>query len=237
MPFPPAEEVFAEPVSKHAKHLLPLVSFDISLISREWSGWLHFVMPIEPYDGVIGEDTHPYHDYYLRANWIGFRVEDGRYKLLGDFRYFFLENHPGDSSVTESYKGQRRLLEKYYRRARISYEKHQQQFLNYGAIYHKFAKTDTYGRYKDENRVPFIDELGGQPWHGNWSSGFPLKETLAVDEDGIEKQVAIPLTEDGRLFGYVGCLEADHYVDDKDCSLLLFYDARERTALFTFHYT
>ena len=235
-PFPAAEEVFAEPVLTYAEHILPLVSVDMSLIEPEWSGWFHFVLPIEPYDGHLGQNTHQYHNYYLRENWIGFRGEDGRYKLLGDFRYFFLENPPDDGRVSELYQGQRRLLEKHYRRARIRYEKQHQQYLDYGHIYHQFAKKDVNGRYKDEDRRPFIAELGGQPWFGNWSYGFPLIEKPAVTEDCLEYRLAIPLTEDGRQFQYVGCIEAFYYIDT-DCDVLLFYDPQERIVLFTFHYT
>jgi hypothetical protein len=91
-PFPNVSDVFDEPVALHGRHLHPLVSVDLSVINSSWSGWIHLVSPIEPYSGCVGEYTTPFHNEYLQENWIAFRLKNNRYSLLGDFRYFLLEN-------------------------------------------------------------------------------------------------------------------------------------------------
>jgi hypothetical protein len=97
-PFPDASEVFNEPIAQYAKHLHPLISIDLSVIDSSWSGWIHVVSPIEPYNGCVGEYTTSFHNDYLRENWIAFCLENGRYSLLGDIRYFLLEN-PFDDHI------------------------------------------------------------------------------------------------------------------------------------------
>src|SRR4028119_1410037 len=93
--YPPDEQVFADPVARYARHVLPLVSIDLSAVDPSWQGWIHLVNTVEPEDEIVGKATHPFHNYYLRENWIGFHLNDeGWYELLGDFRYFYLENPP-----------------------------------------------------------------------------------------------------------------------------------------------
>ena len=238
-PFPAPEEVFVEPISKYAEHILPLVSVDLSVINSEWSGWIHFVLPIESCvgDGIVGECTKHYHNYNLRTNWIGFKIRDGRYELPGDFRYFLLENPTGwGRRVRESYKGQRAEIEQDYPKVRLSYKKHRQQFLSQGMIFHQFAKPDSNGRYKDEDRSEFINELGGWSFNGNWSSGdsFPMLESTELHPDGDEWLVKTPLTKDNRHFHYIGELTGFCYVEHGPDGVLLFYDPRDQIALITF---
>lgn len=93
--YPPDTDVFAEPDAALARHLHPLVSIDLATVDPSWQGWIHLLSPVEPYDGLVGQDTAAYHNDYLRANWIGFRLDDNnRYTLLGDPRYFYLETRP-----------------------------------------------------------------------------------------------------------------------------------------------
>ena len=60
-PFPKAEEVFGDDLESHSKYLLPLATVSLEHINPAWSGPIHFVQPIEPYDGVVGEDTPSHH--------------------------------------------------------------------------------------------------------------------------------------------------------------------------------
>jgi hypothetical protein len=232
-PFPSPMDVFVEPVAIYAEHILPLISVDLSLINPQWSGWIHFVSPIDPYSGVIAKDRKPYR-YYLRQGWIGFRLKDGRYELMGDIRYFFLENSPLMKFFKRSYKNQERDLLKHYQKARKSYEIHRQEYLTYDAIYHRWAQKDSSGRYPDKDRVALINELGGQSFDGNWSSGFPFLEKREHDEDGDERNVMLPLTEDGRPFYYIGDVTGFHYFEGGADGVLLFYDPQEQIALVTF---
>jgi hypothetical protein len=77
-PFPAAADVFASPVESYARNLTPLLSIDLSVVNAAWRGWIHLVNPFEPYENFIGANTHPFHNYYLRENWLAFRCADGR---------------------------------------------------------------------------------------------------------------------------------------------------------------
>lgn len=92
-PFPDVADVFAEPVEKYARHFLPLVSIDLALLDDAWSGPIHLVTPCEPYEGQVGEwGGEAFGNALLKPDWLAFKLsEDGKYELLGDWRYFMLE--------------------------------------------------------------------------------------------------------------------------------------------------
>lgn len=52
-----------------------------------------------------------------------------------------------------------------------------------------------------------------------------------------ELPIAVPKTEDGRDFSFVGCLEMGTYLGIDDCGMMVFYDHREKTVLTTFDWT
>ena len=97
-PFPDAADVFAEPVEKYARHFLPLVSIDLALLDDAWSGPIHLVAPCEPYEGQVGEwGGQEFGNALLKPDWLAFKLnEQGRYELLGDWRYFMLEQDRAD---------------------------------------------------------------------------------------------------------------------------------------------
>lgn len=207
-PFPSPEQVFAGDIAAHRRHLLPLLTLELSAINPEWSGKIHFINPKEPYIGTLGERTSEYHDYYNRENWLAFRIENDRYTFLGDFRYFYLEGRE-DNELSEHYKDTEQGLEK----AKEFYQQH--DMLN------PWGQTD--------NQQYWVEEITAEPGCGNWSDGFPLD----YDEDDN----AYPLTEDGRRFHFVGWLTAYSYCDAGADGILLFYDPVEKIALFTFDWT
>jgi len=61
--FPAPEDVFERDVAQHCEYLLPLASVCLSRINPDWQGEVHFVLPIEPHDGVVGDDTKDHHTY------------------------------------------------------------------------------------------------------------------------------------------------------------------------------
>ncbi len=229
-PFPDPSEVFCEPASQYAKHMHPLVSVDLSAIHPQWNGWIHFVSPLEPYEGCIGDATAPYHNAYLRANWIAFKREDGRYRLLGDFRYFLLENSPDDPEVKELYEGHRADLEAHYAEQQASYEAKKACFLQHGALYHTWAQAQADGTYAKKDQINLIDQLGGKTGNRNWvsTSDFPVK---IHDEDSR------PITPDGRCYEFIGYVAGYNYRQDGADAIVLFYDPQTDVALLTFDYT
>lgn len=97
-PFPDAADVFAEPVDRYARHFLPLVTIDLALLDDAWSGPIHLVTPCEPMEGVVGEwGGEAFGNALLKPNWLAFHLNDaGKYELLGDWRYFMLEQDRAD---------------------------------------------------------------------------------------------------------------------------------------------
>lgn len=92
-PFPAVADVFAEPVEKYARHFLPLVTIDLAMLDDAWSGPIHLVAPCEPYEGQMGEwSAGEFDTAMLKPDWLAFKLNaEGKYELLGDWRYFMLE--------------------------------------------------------------------------------------------------------------------------------------------------
>ena len=86
--FPEASDVFFDQIEEHRHYLLPIATLDLSKINKNRDGFLHFVQPIEPYDGAVGSNTRQFHTYYCRKNWVAYSVRNGKYKLLCDFCFF-----------------------------------------------------------------------------------------------------------------------------------------------------
>ena len=88
--FPEAEEVFSPKHLWLREHFLPCISIDLAEINLEWKGTkLHMVKPVEPYEGCIGEHTSQFHNEFIGANWLSFRLdENNQYEFLGEEGYF-----------------------------------------------------------------------------------------------------------------------------------------------------
>jgi len=73
---PSADQVFIRP-DYHARYLLPLMSLELSNVFADLSGPIHFINPIEPYDGCIGkrqvEDLNAHYDK-KRAEYAEWRL-------------------------------------------------------------------------------------------------------------------------------------------------------------------
>jgi hypothetical protein len=111
--------------------------------------------------------------------------------------------------------------------------------------------------------LPLVNALGGKSYETNWAAThFPLSihpqprdeeseavsqflfdtlsEKLGVEIDmkpGPGLPIALPKTEDGRDFVYVGCFEMGTYLGIEDGGMMVFYDDREKTVLTTFDWT
>jgi len=200
------------------------VSIDLSAVNADWRGWVHLVSPIEPFDDTLGAGGSQYFNYYLRENWLAFRCIDNRYSLLGDFRYFQLEN-PAVG------KGTHAILEKQYAEQQASYETIHARHLRHGGLY-RFDPERKEGDdpYLNRKQLPLLNQLGGAAPGGNWeNTDLPL-----VSEDGDNPR---PLTEDGRPFQFIACATGYNYREDGADDILLFYDPQSKIALLTFDWT
>lgn len=227
-PFPVPEEVFVDPVERYARHLHPLVSIELSAAYPDLSGLIHLVSPIEPYEGYLGDSGEQAWGPYLQPNWIGFRLtQDHRFQLLGDFKFFALEN----TGSPDPLPGESRSLRKYYEEQHASFEAHKAEFHKTGQV----CRVD--GKY-EPRPVAALTELGGVAETGNmtWQDVPNAAFTYqVVSVDGAFDNA--PRALDGRLYRFIATVPGWHYRESGADSILLYYDPVERIVLETFIFT
>jgi len=216
--FPDPAAVFSGDVAAHRRVLQPLASIPADWADRSWRGMLHFVAPIEPYEGLLGEETTEFHSGYCRTNWIGFRVESGKYTFLGDFRFF---------RINKTFDGEHALANKQY--WEDYYSKTEASFAEVKANFERTGKLHR----RNYRPSPWLTTLGGESAAGNWASDRRV-ETV-VGRDG--REVAFPLTEDGRRFRFVGEVRGGAFRKNGADGVLLFLDPETQIALLTFEWT
>lgn len=232
-PFPPAEEVFSEDVTRHARFLLPIASLDLAKVAPELSGVVHFIQPVEPYDGVVGEGGDDYFDHLCRENWVGFQYDGNKCRLACDFRFFELARL---ESLPSRSQRQTELLDRYlhhYEDVHFGYEQARQHFLTHGALHPREEAPP----FSEADRLELLKSLGGQSeqYSCNWAAVDDMPLTRHSDYHSV------PRTADGRDFIFAGELSTPHYVWSRNyalgCELLLFYDPVSRVSLSTFDWS
>ncbi len=219
--FPQPEDVFAERVAEHAELLLPLATVDLALVDPELEGTVHFILPIEPDEGCVGEGGDAAFNSLCRENWLGYRYSGGRCVVATGFDFFLLPRLRGASTRLAD-------LNAHYAETRAGFARQRAEFQERGALYHPGLEPSA------ENRVA-LAALGGHAPGGNWTvTDFPLVRTTGGAAD---RASPLPLTEDGRAFRYIGAVDAYRYALTHDCALLLFFDPETRTALTTFDWS
>lgn len=239
--FPEAASVFAAPVEKYAQHLHPLLSIDLSVVNPAWSGVVHLISPVEPYSGFMGEYTQAFHNDYLKTNWIAFKLNaENRYELLGDFKYFALENvvldTPIDSpeeseSAINAYremfdedfmellentpKDYRQELEAHYAQSHIGYRQAKEKYAKYGGLYGDNGG-ETLAEKREYFTEPwnFLDQLGGTTGWANWTSyceDFGIKLNAGYYDEGLEDDI-YPISPAGNRFYFIAGVPAWHYI-------------------------
>ena len=232
-PFPTAEDTFAADVKKHSRFLLPLAKLDLSRLSSNLDGMIHFVQPVEPYDGVVGDNCKEYFNHYCRLNWVGFQYIENQCKLLTDFNFFQLGNLQSKASLSKRQQQTHDALCEHYDDVHDGFNSAKQHFAQHGALHRPRAKAP----YKDSDRLELLKSVGGQSEEHscNWAAldGMPLSRHSDYH--------SVPQTEDGRDFIFVGELRTSHYVWSKrwalGCELLLFFDPVTRISLTTFDWS
>ncbi|MCA9610654.1 MAG: hypothetical protein KC619_33895 [Myxococcales bacterium] len=225
-PFPDPEDVFAEQVLEHREVLLPLASLDLSFVDPALVGTVHFIHPIEPMDGYVGDGGEGAFNYLCRPNWVGYRYTGDRCRVATSFDYFALPRWRAQLASPKPQEtwlhDEMTELERHYEEMRVGFAENRAYFEAHGALCSPLR-----GESTDEHRAA-LAELGGPCREGHWADEFPL-----VDEG----EEVLPLTEDGRRFRYIGAVAPLNYVSVHDCTLLLFYDPQTKTALTTFDWS
>lgn len=236
--FPTSDEVFARDVDQHAEYLLPLASVSLSHIHADWAGAIHFILPFEPRDGVVGEETEERHNYLCRKNWVGYRMIDGKCELACDIRFFQKADLQDDSRKGRVQLETIEALDSHYDKLRQSFEKQRRHFQENHALHRSGARRRS-GKYREDDRLELVRHLGGVAGYGNWpeTGDFPFSVRSYMDRNGEEDTHVCPQTEDGRDFEFIGSIPAWNYVPSVGCELLLFYDPKDHIALTTFDWS
>jgi hypothetical protein len=230
--FPDAASVFTAADIELQRHLHPLVSIELSVVNPAWSGWIHLISPIEPYEAYMGDHTTPFHNEYTRENWIAFRLDDeGRYRFLGDRRYFFLETDHSDTASDWL----RPELEQHYQKQQSSFEAAIHRFHEYGGLYQprRFKPLEKAEWATEPTTI--LDQVGGTVGSANWTGYPPIPSAFALnteDDDNV-----FPTMANGDRFHFIAGVPGYHYRDSGADWILLFYEPVSRTALLTFDWT
>lgn len=213
-PFPRLEDVF-ETVTDDIRELyLPAVSIEASVVDPSWSGPLHFVMPVEPFDGGLGEyASKTQKNHYCCHNRIGFRrLASGRYQPLADPLFFTINCARKNRGLflTEPQLNRRETLreaEDFYKAVHASFAEAKVHFAATGHLPETFGKPS-----------PWIFDLGGDAPANALQAFVPERR---------------PLTPDGRAFTFVGDLNTYAFRRNGSDAYYMFYDPVDEIVWFS----
>ena len=216
--FPEASTIFSAAQPWLEKYLLPLVSFDLASLDPALGDVrLHFIKPVEPDNGCIGDEAWATHTDYCCENWLCFHLEDdGTYRFLAEEDYFIGENIPPNT-------------QKYFAEVRASYRQIKQLYRESGVVVQRL----------DDNNLP---RLGGPPeflpyfYQGNWSTTEPPAAfTTGEDYDNWDEEADIRYQ--GRRFICIAADASYCWGEGGADDILLLYEPHSRLVLMTFDYT
>ena len=216
--FPEASTVFSAAQPWLEKYLLPLASFDLASLDPALGDVrLHFIKPVEPDNGCIGDEAWATHTDYCCENWLCFHLEDdGTYRFLAEEDYFLGENATPDA-------------QKYFAKVRASYQQIKQLYRESGVVV----------QWLDDNNLP---RLGGPPeflpyfYQGNWSTTEPPAAfTTGEDYDNWDEEADIRYQ--GRRFICIATSASYDWGEGGADTIFLLYEPHSRLVLMTFDYT
>ena len=216
--FPEASAVFSAAQPWLEKHLLPLVSFDLASLDPALGDVrLHFIKPVEPDNGCIGDEAWATHTDYCCENWLCFHLEDdGTYRFLAEEDYFIGENAAPDA-------------QKYFAEVRASYQQIKQLYRETGIV---VENLDDYG----------LPRFGGPPsflpyfYQGNWSTMAP-PAAFTTGEDYDTWDAEADIRYQGRRFICIATDAGYNWGEGGADTIFLLYEPHSRLVLMTFDYT
>ena len=135
-PFPDPNDVFASNIPEHCEYLLPVGTLSLSHVSPDWSGCIHYIVPIEPVGGwgALGDKSTAYHNHLCRPDWLGYRLLGDQCELLCDFHFFhkaYYSVHPPGSDFE---KREAAELPTHYARTRQEFSAIRTHFQKHGTL-------------------------------------------------------------------------------------------------------
>lgn len=230
--FPDPAEVFAVDQPWLARLLHPLVSIELSAIDPDWRGRVHLLSPIEPLDGLLGENTVEYHDAHACQNWISFQVEsDGHYRFLGDRRFFEFE---AENAASASHPDRVGGLSLAYAEADAEFAASRARWDRLGRLV--WGSPDDPARQREGwgTNIAVLEALGGEPEEGNWTAFDP---PVGMSLDRGAPGAPTPRLADGSPFVFVASTAGYPWREQGADAIMLFFEPNTRTALLTFDWT
>jgi hypothetical protein len=199
------------------------------------------VAPNEPYEGFMGEYTPDFHNDFLKPNWIAFKLNaDNKYELLGDFRYFFLEN----TDIKEPNPDYTKELKEHYVNNLKGLAQAKQRYAKFGVLFgeHGGKTFESKQAYYTEP-MNLLDQLGGEIGFANWTNyceDFGIKLNIIDEDDPDAESNVYPISPAGNRFYFIAGVPFYHYITNSYGGadwIVLYYEPIERIAWFTFDYT
>lgn len=210
--FPESDDVFYSNFEKEV--LLP-----IALIKHKGDEVL-IAAPIEPEEGLIGEEIKRHYNDTCRENWISYTLVDKKFKL--------------DCCEDFFRKGSTRYLSKNW----------YPDVLSYYAMAKDFYKNNGYLNYKlskdlnaDINhRQPLFNTGCIAKERSNWHVFTDVKYKTRYDIQEKEEEVVV-LDEMDREYDYLGYFDSFIYMLPQTYILHVFYHSKKKQVLLTFEYS
>lgn len=225
-PFPEPSDVFvADQAAYLADRLHPLVSVDLSAADPAWSGWVHVLSPVEPVSGYLSEGAGRRHTDMALTNWLGFALEDGRYRFLGEPGYFEVDDVPGRAQRS----AQQQALVEHYLAQHASFQRVREAYRQDGVL--RPSGPDGAESARASWASDLVDEVGGDVDAGcRWAELEHFELDLAGD-------VARPVGPDGRRFEFVAGVCAANYREQGAEWVLVFYQPETERVLLSFDWS
>lgn len=233
-PFPDPDSVFVPDQADLIEHLQPFFGIDLNVVNPEWSGYLTMLGPLEPTEhqfvGQATEET-PWHSPLLHTNWIGFKLEEGRYRLMGDPRFFFL--HGDNEQLSDPYEDARKHLMIHYADQKLAFDAAKKMYNDSGRLFSPSALAQRVPLY-DVERMTFVDQIGGVADYSKLTTSCLTLGYEVNDKSGIT--AGYPFSPAGHPFHHVASVPAHHYQSWGADLIMMFYEPVEQLVLFTFYW-
>ncbi len=227
---PENDQVFAASDMFLAKHMLPLVSIDLSVINPEWQGLIHLVNPVEPADCYIGDYTPEYHNDFAGQNWFILQLdENNHYQWLGQRQYFILENDNHHELCFGQMQPHSEAMHKDYLKVKARFKETGEM------ISTSCLKFDLEFRQTHPNIL--LNWIGGEFSVSNYISPLDQYFDLKIIDRRTDDEEVHIYDKQGRRYYFIACASGWQYCTSGADDILMYYQPETKRVLYTFDWT
>ncbi|WP_163836762.1 hypothetical protein [Spartinivicinus ruber] len=199
--------------------LLPIGLVSFSAFDNNYDDQVLIALPIEPEEGLIGDNTGEYGNETCSDIWLSYSYVDGKWQLDCDIR-LFMKEHP-DWCDDENMLNYYQETISYFKKVKNFYQKN--GFIQYCDIENPNIE------YKED-----LITLGGlTPSGQNWDAyaGYPytFNETFGEDELTL-------FNSQGDKYQYIGTVSEYYYKDGGDTAHF-FYEPKSKNVRLVVDYS